>query len=140
MVCEPWPISTMAITAPTPNMTPSAVKADRILFRHSAPRAVRSVGGSIARAGAAVPAAPPLAADRASVAAGDRRRCRMAVDARSRRVGRRGDPGHRRHAAALPAGMAIVAGRTTVGCPATSGVWASSPSISPSLMRIVRWA
>ena len=42
---EPSPISVMAITAPTPMITPRAVSAERILFRRKAPRAVRHVGG-----------------------------------------------------------------------------------------------
>ena len=42
---EPSPISVMAITAPTPMITPRAVSAERILFRRKAPRAVRQVGG-----------------------------------------------------------------------------------------------
>lgn len=42
---EPWPISIMAITVPTPMITPKAVKADRILLRRSAFKAVRKVRG-----------------------------------------------------------------------------------------------
>ena len=40
---EPWPISTIAITAATPIITPSAVNNDRILLRRSALSALRSV-------------------------------------------------------------------------------------------------
>ena len=47
-VREPWLISTMAITAPTPMITPSAVSADRILLRRRAVGAVRSGAGTIA--------------------------------------------------------------------------------------------
>ena len=43
---DPSPISVMAMTAPTPMITPRAVSADRILFRRRLPKAVRSVGGS----------------------------------------------------------------------------------------------
>ena len=42
---DPSPISIMAITAPTAMMTPSAERAERILFRLSAPKAVRNVCG-----------------------------------------------------------------------------------------------
>src|SRR5208283_1564573 len=42
---EPSLSSDMAITAATPMITPRAVSAERILFRRSAPRAVRQVGG-----------------------------------------------------------------------------------------------
>ena len=41
---EPCPISIMAITAPTPMITPRVVKAERSLLRRRAPKAVRSVG------------------------------------------------------------------------------------------------
>ena len=49
-IFEPSPISVMAMTAPTPMITPRAVRADRILLRRSAPKAVRNVGGSNADA------------------------------------------------------------------------------------------
>src|SRR5712692_469921 len=39
----PWPMLTVAITAPTPMMMPSMVSAERSLFRASARRANRSV-------------------------------------------------------------------------------------------------
>ena len=44
-VFEPWPMPVMAMTAATPMITPSAVSAERILFRRKAPKAVRQVGG-----------------------------------------------------------------------------------------------
>ena len=47
---EPWPISVMAMTAATAMMTPRADSPDRILFRRSAPSAVRQVAGSSAGA------------------------------------------------------------------------------------------
>ncbi len=39
--CAPWPTLTMAITAPTPIMTPSIVRIDRILLRARARMAMR---------------------------------------------------------------------------------------------------
>ena len=42
---EPSPISVMAMTAATAMMTPRADNPDRILFRRSAPSAVRQVAG-----------------------------------------------------------------------------------------------
>ncbi len=42
---EPWPISIMAMTAPTAMITPKADRAERILLRLSAPIALRNVGG-----------------------------------------------------------------------------------------------
>ncbi len=42
---EPWPISIMAMTAPTAMITPKADRAERILLRRRAPSAVRNVGG-----------------------------------------------------------------------------------------------
>src|SRR5262245_16131432 len=44
---DPWPISTMAITAATPITMPSVVRAERRTFRLSASRATRTVGGRI---------------------------------------------------------------------------------------------
>ena len=46
MAFDPWPISVMAMTAATAMITPSADSPDRILFRRSAPSAVRHVAGS----------------------------------------------------------------------------------------------
>ncbi len=40
-VLEPWPISVMAMTADTPMMMPSVVRAERITLRRKARRAVR---------------------------------------------------------------------------------------------------
>ena len=49
-VLDPSPISIMAITAPTPMITPRAVKAERILLRRKALNAVRKVRGKSAAA------------------------------------------------------------------------------------------
>src|SRR6266436_5837581 len=40
-VDDPWPISVMAITAPTPMMMPSVVRAERMTLRRRARMAVR---------------------------------------------------------------------------------------------------
>ena len=42
---DPWPISIMAMTAPTAMITPRALRADRILFRRKASMAVMNVRG-----------------------------------------------------------------------------------------------
>ena len=64
----PLPIPTMAMTAPTPMMMPSAVSVERILLRRSARRAMRSVAAILMRkvsppvapaGGGAVPLRPP---------------------------------------------------------------------------------
>ncbi|MCG3163444.1 MAG: hypothetical protein JMDDDDMK_04871 [Acidobacteria bacterium] len=41
--CAPWPMLTMAITAATPMTMPSMVRAERILLRASARKAIRKI-------------------------------------------------------------------------------------------------
>ena len=43
VACAPWPMLTMAITAPTPMIMPSMVSVDRSLFRPSALSAILKV-------------------------------------------------------------------------------------------------
>ena len=158
MVLEPLPISVMAMTAATPMMTPRAVRADRILFRCSAPRAVRIVGGSSVRAalcpgfgdvcakavrarqeppaagqwsrpaGRHAPCRPPYAHRTATLASGRHRAVAVAV---AMRASRRSEVTPSRR----PWGSRCAPSSSTL-----CSVSMSSPSIRPSAMRIVRWA
>ena len=117
-VFEPWPISVMAITAPTPMITPRAVRAERILFRRKAPRAVRNVGGSSEPASTprrgfgrrrrrGLPAACRPTGRRATAAASLRRRPPAAIGHRLSPARRRPTPSPLRRTSPLPSADAV---------------------------------
>jgi hypothetical protein len=140
---EPWPISIIAITAPTPMITPRAVKTDRMVLRCRAPSAVRSVGGKSADAaqwdgfGGASP--KPLPGGGGSLF-GDGRvsgsaRVRTTISSPSRGAAASGARG-----AAAPANAGTGAASESGQSSSAPRARVSSLSTSPSQSRIVRRA
>ena len=162
-ILEPWPISVMAMTAATPMMTPSAVRAERILFRRRAVNAVRNVAGNstdasdaatslrraaarslTARHGLRLPLRPAARLDGAGGHPDRQPLCHGSGSVFRRRLPRSwiGD-----FDAAVPSTFVFGSERIGDGwgwrsaAPSrAAGACVASSSISPSEMRIVRWA